>query len=181
MKVIVLVLLAFVLITTTVSAEPGKNNDKESKNQGKNQEISENQGSSGNSGKNLKDSSGKNVDTASSSGKQSNKPENCDPNFPWKNHGEYVSCVAKLKLGGKTVSEAARSDIGKKNKNASSSALPSPESSSSATPSATPTPEATSSGGLAATITENLESLQQEINTVVSQFAALLDLLNPFN
>ncbi len=38
----------------------------------------------------------------------------CDPEKHWKNHGEYVSCVAHQHLGGKTVSEAAHSDIGKK-------------------------------------------------------------------
>src|SRR5690242_12348498 len=38
----------------------------------------------------------------------------CDPNAEWSSHGEYVSCVAKLHLGGKTVSAAARSDVGKK-------------------------------------------------------------------
>ena len=38
----------------------------------------------------------------------------CDPNAQWKNHGEYVSCVAKLHLGGQAVSEAARSNVGKK-------------------------------------------------------------------
>ena len=31
-----------------------------------------------------------------------------------KNHGEYVSGIAQLHLGGSTVSEAAKSDIGKK-------------------------------------------------------------------
>ena len=38
----------------------------------------------------------------------------CDPNADWKNHGEYVSCVAHTHPGGQVVSEAARSDIGKK-------------------------------------------------------------------
>lgn len=40
--------------------------------------------------------------------------EECDSESEWKNHGEYVSCVAKKHLGGKEVSEAARSEIGKK-------------------------------------------------------------------
>lgn len=38
----------------------------------------------------------------------------CGTEKDWKNHGEYVSCVAHLKQNGKT-SEAAKSDIGKKN------------------------------------------------------------------
>ncbi len=39
----------------------------------------------------------------------------CDPNAEWKNHGQYVSCVAKTHPGGNVVSEAARSAVGKKN------------------------------------------------------------------
>lgn len=38
----------------------------------------------------------------------------CDPEGEYKNHGQYVSCVAHEKRGGKETSEAARSDIGKK-------------------------------------------------------------------
>lgn len=54
--------------------------------------------------------------------------QTCDPNANWKNHGAYVSCVAHLHLGGKTVSEAARSDIGKKHiiEDVSPTATPSP-------------------------------------------------------
>ncbi len=62
--------------------------------------------------------------------------EACDPDKAWKNHGEYVSCVAKFKLGGVVVSEAAKSDIGKKDASASPSA--SPTASPSASPSASP-------------------------------------------
>ncbi|MDP3941846.1 MAG: hypothetical protein Q8Q49_06080 [bacterium] len=40
--------------------------------------------------------------------------EECDSEGDWKNHGEYVSCVAKLHVGGDEVSEAARTDVGKK-------------------------------------------------------------------
>ena len=40
----------------------------------------------------------------------------CDPNAEWKNHGEYVSCVAHTHPGGQVVSDAAHSDVGK-NKN----------------------------------------------------------------
>jgi hypothetical protein len=52
----------------------------------------------------------------------------CDPNAVWKNHGAYVSCVAHLHEGGHKVSEAARSDVGKKNPTLepSPSATPSP-------------------------------------------------------
>lgn len=51
----------------------------------------------------------------------------CDPQKVWKNHGEFVSCVAKLHLGGKVTSEAAKTEIGKKDHDQDS------------TPSATPT------------------------------------------
>ena len=39
----------------------------------------------------------------------------CPANGVYLNHGAYVSCVAHEHLGGKAVSEAARSNIGKKN------------------------------------------------------------------
>lgn len=38
----------------------------------------------------------------------------CSPDATYKNHGEYVSCVAHEHPGGKVVADAARSDIGKK-------------------------------------------------------------------
>lgn len=59
----------------------------------------------------------------------------CDPNAEWKNHGAYVSCVAKMHPGGEVVAAAAKSDIGKK----------SHESSPSATPTVSPTPPISSS------------------------------------
>lgn len=71
--------------------------------------------------------------------------EECDSEQEWKNHGEYVSCVAKLRLGGKVTSEAAKSDIGKKNQNDENDdedenePSPSPNASPSASPSASPT------------------------------------------
>lgn len=69
-------------------------------------------------------------------------PQSCNPDANWKNHGEYVSCVAKLHQGGKNVSEAAKSDIGKKDKDdeedeVEASPSPSPSASSSASPSPT--------------------------------------------
>jgi hypothetical protein len=87
----------------------------------------------------------------------------CDPSLEWKNHGEYVKCVAKLKQGGQAVSEAARSDVGKKKTGTPSASLSpsptatgsaSPEATESATPSATvsPSPEATESGIISSTV-----------------------------
>ncbi len=63
-----------------------------------------------------------------------NVDEACNPNANWKSHGEYVSCVAKLGLGGAVVSKAAESTVGQPTP--SPSVLPSTE--PSATPSATP-------------------------------------------
>lgn len=94
--------------------------------------------------------------------------ETCDPNANWKNHGEYVSCVARLHQGGSTVSAAARSDIGKKHASASGSISPSPTS----TISATPTPEASESA---------LESgALASQNGIIGQAHAILELLSNF-
>ncbi len=68
----------------------------------------------------------------------------CNPLDKWFNHGAYVSCVAHLHQGGKEVSEAARSDIGKKF-HPSVSPSTSPSSSPSASPSLSPSPSPTAS------------------------------------
>lgn len=74
----------------------------------------------------------------------------CDPNANWKNHGAYVSCVAKTHPGGAVVSAAAKSSVGKHEDvtptiTPSVSPTESPTPSPSATPSATPTPDTSSS------------------------------------
>lgn len=66
--------------------------------------------------------------------------ENCDPAAEWKNHGEYVSCVAHTHPGGDVVSAAAQSDVGKKNAEASPSTSPSVLPSPSASPEVSPSP-----------------------------------------
>lgn len=66
----------------------------------------------------------------------------CDPNAEWKNHGAYVSCVAKQKPGGQVVSEAAKSDVGKKNKDNNGAPTLTPTVSVSPTLSPEPTIEA---------------------------------------
>jgi hypothetical protein len=90
----------------------------------------------------------------------------CAPEGQWKNHGDYVKCVAQLHQGGQAVSEAARSDIGKKQATTSASFAPSPSASASASmspspvstdsasplPSFSPTPEATESGTVTAQV-----------------------------
>ena len=81
------------------------------------------------------------------SGKSNNQltQTSCDPDDDWKNHGEYVSCVAHQKQGGNSVSVAARSNIGKydddeddEDDNDQSCPIASP--SPSVQPSPTPTP-----------------------------------------
>lgn len=65
-----------------------------------------------------------------------NAQEVCDPDADWKNHGAYVSCVAKTHPGGEVVSAAAHSNVGKKHQ---------PTATPSATPTdVTPTPPVTS-------------------------------------
>lgn len=81
--------------------------------------------------------------------------DECPSDKVWKNHGQYVSCVAKysstgqpvVKQGGAVVSAAAKSDIGKKPEaspapEASSSPSPSPSASASASPSPSSSPSA---------------------------------------
>jgi hypothetical protein len=45
---------------------------------------------------------------------QNHKEEECSPEGKYKNHGEYVSCIAREHRGGEEVSDGAKSDIGKK-------------------------------------------------------------------
>ncbi len=66
--------------------------------------------------------------------------QTCDPNAEWKNHGQYVSCVAHTHQGGQMTSEAARSDVGKKHHGESPTPSVSPSVSPSASPTATLTP-----------------------------------------
>lgn len=100
--------------------------------------------------------------------KEGSPSATCAPEGVWKNHGDYVSCVAKLKEGGQTVSEAAKSDIGKKN--ATSSASPSASGSAEPSPTSEPSPTASASGSLT-------ESVQQEIATIFLTISSLLQRL----
>lgn len=199
MRFIVFAALLLTLIATPVLAQNGKNEDKSNNGQGQSKQEEKKEETHGNSQGNSSDNSNKDthstVNASTSPSPKSNSAKklntttrgasgsakDCDPNFAWKNHGEYVSCVAKSGAGGQAVSEAARSDIGKKSGTPSASL--SPEASSSATPSAivSPIPESTESAGLIDSITENLASVQEQIISIGDQFQALLDLLNPFN
>lgn len=116
--------------------------------------------------------------SAKPKGKSKNLQTECNPSLEWKNHGAYVSCVAKLKMGGQAVSEAARSDVGKKNKNpnASASASPSVSPSPSATASASPSasPEASASAAL------SFNAMGDQIMDWVSQIEDLIGKIKGF-
>ncbi len=111
-------------------------------------------------------------DEVENEGSESGRPvASCAPETQWKNHGEYVSCIAKLHQGGQAVSEAARSDIGKKHASPSGSFKPSPTASSSASASLEPSPSASEEANLA----EALENIE-----VAKQFEAIGQLVQDF-
>ncbi len=101
----------------------------------------------------------------------------CNPDDQWKNHGEYVSCVARLHLGSATTSAAAKSDIGKKEAKEKETEDNGNEISPTAAPSgtltptptstisATPTPVSTESAQL---LTEKAQALTNELNGVIT-------------
>jgi hypothetical protein len=118
---------------------------------------------------------------------QAGDPSTCDPNAEWKNHGEYVSCVAKLHLGGKVTSQAANSTVGKiLTPTSSPSATPTPTIDPSITPTVTPevtpteiptmtpTPTLEPVGGTTEPDTQNL-AIQ---NTNSSQISEIIEVLN---
>lgn len=84
--------------------------------------------------------------------------QTCDTSDFWKNHGQYVSCVAKLRQGGVVVSAAAKSEISKLasesllGKKPKASPIPEvsplPSASPSSTPSASPSPSVSPSPSL---------------------------------
>ena len=106
--------------------------------------------------------------------------DKCDDDV--KNHGQYVSCVAKTHPGGKEVSIAARSDIGKKN-HKTPTVTTSPGVSPSVTPSLsiTPTdnPTATPSVTVSPTPTESI-SQNQQIESLINELKGLLKALRGF-
>lgn len=98
----------------------------------------------------------------------------------WKNHGQYVSSVAKTNPGGQVVSEAARSDIGKKNYVPEPTDEPeltvNPTDDPELTPSPTEDPEASPSPTLTNTPTPTPDEDQED--TVGSIINAIEELLN---
>jgi hypothetical protein len=93
----------------------------------------------------------------------------CDENAEWKNHGSYVQCVAKLHLGGQTTSQAARSNVGKKN----GAPTISPTITVTATPSVTITPTVTITPPITAPEAEASFSFWPDFSGLKKQFARL--------
>ncbi len=84
--------------------------------------------------------------------------QSCDIAALWKNHGSFVSCMAKLHLGGASVSAAAQSDIGKEHdedESVSPSASPSP------------TPSSSPSLGVGTSAAVTVEGTKIEINALI--------------
>lgn len=114
----------------------------------------------------------------------------CDPNANWKNHGGYVSCVARLHQGGKDVSAAAKSDIGKIEEEDEQENSPAPSASPTPSPSVSPSPSASPSGSPsaspntspsaspAANITESvnleLKALVEVLNNILTSLQKLI-------
>ena len=85
----------------------------------------------------------------------------CDASASWKNHGKYVSCVAKQHLGGAVTSAAARSDVGKKNQSVTPTVT--------ITPTVTATPTATVTPSVSPTpITGSEDTLSLAVNPLES-------------
>lgn len=97
----------------------------------------------------------------------------------YKNHGQYVSSVAKTHPGGKVVSEAARSDIGKKKAKITPSVTLTPSVSPTITPSITlspsPTATVTPSVTLSPTPTDTVGPIPNEqINSLIVELKELI-------
>lgn len=112
--------------------------------------------------------------------------ENEDECLPAKNHGQYVSCIAKTHQGGKVTSEAARSDIGKKEKDDETDPSVTPEISPEVTASIaptgvlSPTPSATVTPDLTPVpLEENAEeeNLGSQLQSLIDELKGLIDQL----
>ena len=170
-----LLIVAFSIVTA--SAQNGNSNPPNGNSNSNGQTNRSENGSS-----NSKSNSG-NKNNSATAGNQGNNNRReasasatCAPEAQWKNHGDYVSCVARLKLGGATTSAAARSDIGKKS--ASTSGTPKPTSSSSATP------IASISSSPVATTSASISDIQLEVLTILANIQLLFERLKnllPFN
>lgn len=114
------------------------------------------------------------------------------PSLAWKNHGQYVSSVAKTHPGGDVVSAAARSSIGKKAKTSVTPSIsPTTTPSGTLTPTPTEDPDATPTGSLTPTETPTetptptvtgTPDLIQPIQNLIERLEDLIETLkNAFN
>ncbi|MCL5784605.1 MAG: hypothetical protein M1142_04625 [Patescibacteria group bacterium] len=111
--------------------------------------------------------------------------EDCDPGAAWKNHGQYVSCVAHQKLGGEEVSEAARLEIGKDDDDKSSpaptpmpSVTPTPIPSSSPSPSVSPSSSPSATPSSTPVSTQSATLVDTKLQAVNSEISALIEMLS---
>lgn len=157
----VFIFISFTAITIFAKSE---NSNSSSSNSSQGISRSENSGNANGNTNSNREKNGVGKGNAPVSSSSPNSSPTCAPETQWKNHGDYVSCVARLHIGGEKVSEAARSDIGKKQGSASASLTPSPSSSSSASPSLTPNPSASESASISAILTNS--ELAQQLSAV---------------
>ncbi len=106
----------------------------------------------------------------------------CDKDDNWKNHGEYVSCIAKEHVGKDEVIDAAHSDIGKKKHTTSITPSISPSISPNLTPSVSPT--ATSEASIAPSVSPTLTQLtalpEKKIKQLITTLEQLINFLTHF-
>lgn len=124
------------------------------------------------------DNRGKSPKWAAESSEVLQSGEECDPDDEWENHGQYVSCVARMQDRDEDdVREAAKSDIGKKVKNSTPSISLTPT--LSATPSSTPTPtiSATPSASPTLTSTDSAQITEDTRKAQIIELKALIEVL----
>lgn len=161
-KTFFILTLLFALAATPAIANQGKDKDKSRGNPHNIQQQVESQ-----------------VETEEENGEEQ---EECGPNEEYKNHGKYVSCVAKTHPGGKIVSEAAKSDIGKKNVS-DDDITPSPSVSPSVSPTASPSvsptiePSPSASPTAETSETEDNSALSEQIKGLIATLKELIQSL----
>jgi len=172
-KELSLVAVALLLLVSPVYATPGKGNSDQSMQNNGTQISEEKRGEvQGVSDENELEDENESTPTATPTPKVKSKQvqgksvqaQECDPNADWKNHGAYVSCVAHQHLGGQAVSQAAKSDIGKKKLT--------PTVNPTATPTATltPTPPITSAEAELTLAKFSWENLKKAISHLFQNF-----------
>ena len=128
-----------------------------------------------------------------SSNNENRTNSQCSEDGEFKNHGQFVSCVAKQNLGGNEVSEAAKSDIGKKDhdddedrdedneddNNASPTPSVSPSPLVSPSPSVSPSPDVSPSPSVSPSPTpaQNAQEQITFLQSIVDRLNSIIDIL----